>query len=146
MNWHIRSYSQLTVEELHMIIKERVNVFVVEQQCPYPEVDGADPEAIHIWMEDEGQLAAYCRIFRGGVRYDKASIGRTLVTQGYRGRGYGRLVFQEGINQIKNLFGERCIQIQAQAYLKSFYESFGFQAISETYLDDGIPHIDMVIN
>ncbi len=146
MNWVYKSYDELTKNELHDILKARVDVFVVEQNCPYPEVDGDDPQADHFWLEDEnGQLLAYCRLFSPGVKYEEPSIGRILVVKDVRGKGYATELMTRAISILKDQHGENAIKIQAQEYLLDFYGSFGFRGVSESYLEDGIPHVDMVL-
>ncbi|EQB49643.1 hypothetical protein CGLO_11006 [Colletotrichum gloeosporioides Cg-14] len=130
-------------EDLYLILMERVNVFVVEQTCPYPEIDHRDQEALHLIAKENGVIVAYCRIFQNGIMYKEASIGRVLVTQAGRKKGYGKLLLIKALEKLSEL-GETSVKIQAQAYLKSFYESFGFKAVSDVYDEDGIPHLDMV--
>ncbi len=147
MKWVYKRFEELTKQELHDMIKARIDVFVVEQNCPYPEVDGYDPEADHLWLEDQnGQIIAYCRIFLSGVKYNEASIGRILVLKEMRGKGYAKELMTRALNVIKGQYGEKAVKIQAQEYLLDFYGSFGFQGITETYLEDGIPHVDMVMH
>lgn len=145
MNWVYKSYDDLTKTELHEILKARVDVFVVEQNCPYPEIDGDDPKAEHLWLEgDGGEILAYCRIFPPGIKYDQASIGRILVPKTSRGNGYAKDLMTKAISLIDKSY-ERAIKIQAQEYLLQFYQSFGFEGVTQSYLDDGIPHVDMVL-
>ncbi len=147
MKWIYKSYEELTTQELHDLIKVRMDIFVVEQNCPYPEVDGYDPEANHLWLEDEdGQVIAYCRIFLSGVKYNEASIGRILVVKEMRGKEYGKELMTKALSVIKDQYGEKAVKIQAQEYLLDFYGSFGFEGVTETYLEDGIPHVDMVLH
>lgn len=143
MNWVYKSYDELSKNELHDIMKTRIDVFVVEQVCPYPEIDGYDSQATHLWLEDEADhLVAYCRIFPSGVKYEEASIGRILVVKGRRGQGFAKELLQKALKVLED---EKAIKIQAQEYLLDFYKSFGFIGITESYLDDGIPHVDMVL-
>ncbi|AVM24491.1 GNAT family N-acetyltransferase [Bacillus pumilus] len=143
VNWTCETFEQLTKEDLYLILMERVNVFVVEQTCPYPEIDHRDQEALHLMAKENGTIVAYCRIFQSGIMYDEASIGRVLVTQAGRKKGYGKQLLSKALEKLSEL-GETSVKIQAQAYLKSFYESFGFKAVSACYDEDGIPHLDMV--
>ncbi|TYS33882.1 GNAT family N-acetyltransferase [Bacillus pumilus] len=143
VNWTCETFEQLTKEDLYLILMERVNVFVVEQTCPYPEIDHRDQEALHLMAKENGTIVAYCRIFQSGIMYDEASIGRVLVTQAGRKKGYGKRLLSKALEKLSEL-GETSVKIQAQAYLKSFYESFGFKAVSTCYDEDGIPHLDMV--
>ncbi|QHE50774.1 GNAT family N-acetyltransferase [Pontibacillus sp. HMF3514] len=147
MKWMYKSYEELTKQELHDMIKARIDVFVVEQNCPYPEVDGYDPEANHLWLEDQhGKIIAYCRLFLSGVKYSEASIGRILVLKEMRGKGYAKKLMTRALSVIKDQYGEQAVKIQAQEYLLDFYGSFGFEGVTEIYLEDGIPHVDMVLH
>ncbi|GLF91322.1 GNAT family acetyltransferase [Bacillus safensis] len=143
IKWTCHTFEQLSKEDLYLVLMERVNVFVVEQACPYPEIDHRDQEAIHLVAKENNAIVAYCRIFQKGIMYKEASIGRVLVTQAGRKKGYGKILLDKAIEKLNEL-GEKRIKIQAQAYLKSFYESFGFKAVSDCYDEDGIPHLDMV--
>ncbi|AKU32847.1 GNAT family N-acetyltransferase [Bacillus altitudinis] len=143
LKWTCHTFEQLSKEDLYLILMERVNVFVVEQTCPYPEIDHRDQEALHVIAKENGTIVAYCRIFQSGLMYKEASIGRVLVTKAGRKKGYGKILLDQAIKKL-SVLGETKIKIQAQAYLKSFYESFGFEAVSDCYDEDGIPHLDMV--
>ncbi|KUF24854.1 GNAT family N-acetyltransferase [Bacillus safensis] len=143
IKWTCQTFEQLSKEDLYLILMERVNVFVVEQTCPYPEIDHRDQEAIHLIAKENGTIVAYCRIFQNGIVYKEASIGRVLVTQAGRKKGYGKMLLIKALEKLSEL-GETSVKIQAQSYLKSFYESFGFKAVSDVYDEDGIPHLDMV--
>ncbi|UXC31009.1 GNAT family N-acetyltransferase [Bacillus safensis] len=143
IKWTCQTFEQLSKEDLYLILMERVNVFVVEQTCPYPEIDHRDQEAIHLIAKENGTIVAYCRIFQNGIVYKEASIGRVLVTQAGRKKGYGNMLLIKALEKLNEL-GETSVKIQAQAYLKSFYESFGFKVVSDVYDEDGIPHFDMI--
>ena len=145
MSWHLKKFDELTNSELYNILKERTLVFVVEQNCPYLEVDGKDPLSYHLFKEDNGVIVAYLRVLPAGVSYEECSIGRVFVKKEYRGQGLAQELVKKGLEFIHNELKETTIKIQAQEYLREFYSSFGFQAISETYLDDNIPHIDMLL-
>jgi ElaA protein len=145
MSWKLKHFNELTTTELYAILKERTAVFVVEQECPYMEVDGKDLHSYHLYKEENGEVAAYARILPKGVSYDEASIGRVMVKKEYRGRGLAGELMTRSLDFIHGELKEAEVKIQAQEYLREFYESFGFRAITETYLDDGIPHIDMVL-
>lgn len=135
----IKTMEQLKPQELWEIFMERTRVFVVEQNCPYQEVDDIDPQAWHLTLRnDQGQLVAYSRIFRNG---DQADFGRVLVPKEFRGQGHGRQLVAATIRATRRLLPGREIVIEGQAYLKDFYQSFGMQAISAEFLIDGIPHI-----
>jgi ElaA protein len=139
----IRPLKLLDSLELYKLFKLRVDVFVVEQKCPYQEIDNKDINAIHIYLKDDDNIVAYLRVLPPGLSYKEASIGRVLVNQEYRGKGYGRQIMEEGIKYCKNKYSKD-IKISAQAYLEDFYKSLGFEKTSNVYLEDNIPHIDMV--
>ncbi|MFI8575302.1 GNAT family N-acetyltransferase [Rossellomorea aquimaris] len=145
MNWKIKSFNELSTHELYRILQVRTQVFVVEQHCPYLEVDGKDVHSYHLYKEENGEMVAYARLLPAGVSYKEPSIGRVLVKEGYRGKGLASELVRRGLDFIHDELGERTVKIQAQEYLREFYGSFGFRAITETYLDDGIPHIDMIL-
>ncbi|MFE5381693.1 GNAT family N-acetyltransferase [Bacillus cereus] len=145
MGWNLKKFDELTNIELYNLLKERTLVFVVEQNCPYPEVDGKDPFSYHLFKENNGEIIAYLRIVPAGVSYQEISIGRVFVRKEYRGQGIAEELLKKGLDFIQNELKEKTVKIQAQDYLRKFYSSFGFQTISETYLEDNIPHIDMVL-
>lgn len=122
----------------------RSEVFVVEQNCVYQDIDGKDPMAMHVIGIYCGEIVAYCRIFKSGDYFDTASIGRVVVRKVFRDRKWGFDMMQEAIAGVATYFGETNITISAQLYLKKFYESLGFIAIGETYLEDDIIHIRML--
>ena len=144
MQWLVKSYDELSVVEFHKILKARIDVFVVEQQCPYPELDNTDDRALHIWLEDNAVIVAYCRIFPSGVKYPEASIGRVLTTKKYRNKGWSRKLLLKALDEIKMKFNTEEVRISAQDYLIGFYQSLGFQDTQEKYLEDGIPHTEMI--
>ena len=127
--------------ELWQIYKRRVDVFVVEQNCPYPEVDDKDLAALNVFAEKDGQLAAYCRIISEDTLI---KIGRELVISSFRQMGLGRVLMQQALQVVQQRFPRQEIYIEAQLYLQRFYESLGFHKISDEYWEDGIPHIDMM--
>ncbi|WP_042220430.1 GNAT family N-acetyltransferase [Oceanobacillus manasiensis] len=143
MNWHIKSFSELTNIELYNLLKARTDVFVVEQNCAYPELDNYDQESMHLYVEEEGEIAALVRIIPAGNKYKEASIGRVMVVNKFRGKGYAKQVMERALHFITEEWKETGIKIQAQEYLKVFYQGLGFKQITEPYLDDGILHIDM---
>ena len=145
MGWYLKKFDELTNSELYSILKERTLVFVVEQNCPYLEVDGKDPLSYHLLKEDNGEIVAYLRILPAGVSYQESSLGRVFVKKEYRGQGIAQELVKKGLDFLQNELKETTVKIQAQEYLRKFYSSFGFQAISETYLEDNIPHIDMLL-
>ena len=144
MHWEIKAFDQLSLQELYTILTLRTNVFVVEQACPYPEVDGKDPNCLHLLGTINGELVAYLRILPAALRYDEVSIGRVVIKPSHRGKGLGRLMMEQAIHCITNEWKESQIKIGAQAYLEKFYQSLGFEPVSEVYLEDDIPHLDML--
>lgn len=149
MKWRIKKFDKLTLDEFHNILQLRINVFVVEQNCPYPELDGKDKTAYHFFAfteENPSQIIAYTRIFKPGDYYKEASIGRVVVHPDYRKKELGHELIKRSIQQINIEFKTSKIKIGAQTYLKKFYESHGFNKIGERYMEDGIPHIYMLKN
>lgn len=142
MELTVKHFSQLTRDELFAIYKLRVAVFVVEQQCAYPEVDDADKTAYHLWLSDAGGIQAYLRVLPPHTTFDTASIGRVIAVK--RRQGLGGRIVAEGIRAAREKFGAEAITIEAQTYARSLYEKAGFVQSSEEFLEDGIPHIQMV--
>lgn len=142
MELTVKHFSQLTRDELFAIYKLRVAVFVVEQQCAYPEVDDADKTAYHLWLSDAGGIQAYLRVLPPHATFDTASIGRVIAVK--RRQGLGGRIVAEGIRAAQEKFGAEAITIEAQTYARSLYEKAGFVQSSEEFLEDGIPHIQMV--
>ena len=137
-----KHFNDLTAKELYEILRLRVDVFVVEQKCPYPEVDGKDLDAWHLWFEDEDGIAGYLRLLAPGVSFKEASIGRVIAKK--RRCGIGSKLMQAGIEKMKEIYGDTDIRIEAQVYAREFYEKAGFVKVSDEFLDDGIPHIEML--
>ncbi|WP_404451143.1 GNAT family N-acetyltransferase [Virgibacillus necropolis] len=144
MDWKVKEFQALSNDELYSIMKARVDVFVVEQECAYEEIDNYDQAAMHYFLTIDNQIAAYVRILPSKTKYDEISIGRVLVTKSYRGNGYAKLVMEKAIQYVVNEWQEDKIKIQAQEYLHRFYSELGFIQTSTVYLDDNIPHIDMI--
>ncbi len=140
----VKRTDELTAAEVIQVIRERVRVFVVEQDCPYQEVDALDDQAVHVMFKQGNQLVAYARIVphADGTHM---SFGRVLVVQAFRKQHLGRQLVVATLTEVKRRYPERGIKIQAQAYLQSFYGSFGFVPVSDVYLEDNIPHVDMVL-
>lgn len=145
MEWRLKSFDELRNIELYEILKLRNEVFIVEQNCPYQDMDGKDLVSHHLMAVSEGKLLAYTRLIAPGIAYDEASIGRVVTSPAARGTGLGRLLMKESIDRLRSLYGYGPIQIGAQLYLKKFYESFGFVQSSEMYLEDNIEHIRMIL-
>lgn len=137
----VKHFSELTAEELFEIYKLRVSVFVVEQKCPYMEIDDADKVAYHIWLKDKDGIAAYARVLPSGTTFPTASIGRVIAVK--RRCGLGSRIVAAAVNVAEQRLGADTITIEAQVYARSLYEKAGFKQISEEFLEDGIPHINM---
>lgn len=142
--WTVKTFQELTPDELYSYLQLRVNVFIVEQSCPYPELDGYDTESLHLAYIENQELLAYARILPAGVKYNRTSIGRVIVHQKARGKGLAKQLMELSIKTIEEKWPGEEIQLQAQTYLRQFYRSFGFNEVSEEYDEDGIPHVDMV--
>ncbi len=139
----IKHFSELSAEQLYKIVQARIAVFVVEQTCPYQELDGKDLNALHVWYEEDGEVLAYIRVLDKGVSYpDAASIGRVITVR--RGAGLGLQLMREGIRLAREHYKAARIRIGAQLYAKGFYEKCGFAQSSGEYDEDGITHIEMV--
>jgi ElaA protein len=143
IQWKIKRFEALSVIELYNLMQLRSEVFVVEQNCVYQDVDGKDSKALHLIGEYGGETVAYCRLFKPKEYFDHASIGRVVVKATYRDKKLGHILMKVAIDAVKSEFNETQITISAQLYLKKFYESHGFIQTSETYLEDDIPHIEM---
>lgn len=145
ITWKIKPFADLSLSELYSILELRSLVFVVEQNCVYQDLDNKDQKAIHLFGEIDGKLMAYARLFDAGIYFENTSIGRVIVHPEARAQKLGHQLIQKSIEQIKNLFDKEQITISAQLYLQKFYESHGFVATSEVYLEDDIPHVEMKI-
>ena len=144
MQWYIKTFEALDKKELYGILRLRAAVFVVEQDCPYQDVDNKDFKAVHLFAIDKDAVVAYTRIFYPGDYFQETAIGRVVTDLAYRHTGLGKELMQKSIVYIKNHIRAKTIRISAQLYLKKFYESFGFQQVGDSYLEDGIPHIGML--
>jgi len=143
MEFQIKQFSELSLLELYQILQLRSEVFVVEQDCVYQDIDFKDQKALHVLGFKNDTIMAYTRIFKQGYYFENASIGRVVVKESERKFGYGHDLIKVSIKAIETEFDIQKITISAQLYLKNFYESHGFIQIGETYLEDGIPHIRM---
>ena len=144
MNWKIKKFHELELKEMYEILALRSKVFVVEQECPYQDCDGKDEYSYHLFCKEEDKVIAGLRIIKKGISYDEISIGRVCVDKNYRGSGSAREMMFKAIKFIVEELKESVIKIQAQSYLIEFYKSLGFKAVSDEYLEDDIPHIDML--
>ncbi|MBD0831264.1 GNAT family N-acetyltransferase [Aestuariibaculum sediminum] len=140
----VKTFDELNIHELYNILQLRSEVFVVEQNCVYQDVDGKDPRAIHILGFKNNKIVAYARAFKPGDYFEFSSIGRVVVDLNERDFKYGYDIMKASIKAIKTHFNETTIRLSAQVYLKNFYNNLGFVEVGETYLEDDIPHIAMV--
>ena len=138
---HKKTFRQLTTDELYELLRVRSEVFVVEQNCVYQDLDGDDQQAIHLWLTLGDRIVALARVCPARTHMQEISIGRVITT--VRGKGYGKQIMLHAIDAAKESFGATLIDIEAQEYAKRFYESVGFKQSSDTFILDGIPHIKM---
>ncbi len=143
LQWKIKRFEALTVDELYDVLQLRSEVFIVEQNCVYQDIDGKDRKALHLIGNYNGKTVAYARLFNAGDYFENASVGRVIVGKNYREKKWGHDLMREAIAAIENYFKQTKITISAQLYLQKFYESHEFVTTSETYLEDDIPHIQM---
>ena len=144
MHWIVKDFRSLTVDELYAVLRLRSEIFVVEQQCVFQDMDNKDQDSFHLLGFEQTELVAYTRLVPPAEKNGMPSIGRVVVAQAARGNGTGRLLMEKSIEETVRLFGLSPIKIGAQLYLKSFYTSLGFEQSSAVYLEDGIEHIEMI--
>tara|TARA_B100000767_G_scaffold263225_1_gene276743 strand:+ start:1279 stop:1731 length:453 start_codon:yes stop_codon:yes gene_type:complete len=146
VDFSYKKFNELTSGELHDIFALRLEVFVVEQDCIYQDIDGKDKDSVHVLGLEEGKIIAYARILKRGFAYKKYnSIGRIVVSEDFRSRNIGHELVKFSIEVTKNIFPKTSIKISAQAHLQKFYEKHKFQISGHSYLEDGIPHIRMIL-
>lgn len=139
--FHKKLFRELTVDELYELLRVRSEVFVVEQDCVYQDMDGDDQVSVHLWLTEGDKVVALCRVCPAGTHMEAVSIGRVITTE--RGKGYGKRIMLEGIKVAQEHFNAKRIDIEAQEYARGFYEQVGFRQSSEPFILDGIPHIRM---
>jgi ElaA protein len=144
LQWQFAAYDALTLQQLYALLQLRTEVFVVEQNCVFQDMDGADHQAMHLLGMQDDKLVAYARCFKPGIKFKEASIGRVITYASLRGTGAGHLLMQQAIASMKMAWGAQPIRIGAQAHLEKFYEQHGFEIASAPYMEDGIPHIEML--
>lgn len=144
MDLVVKEFNQLTAHELYDIMKARVDIFVVEQECPYPELDNKDQSATHVWLQDQDGIQAYLRVLPAGISFEEVALGRVIARK--RRCGLATKLLEVGIQIAKEKYSADAIKIEAQVYAKSLYESVGFKQTSDEFLEDGIPHVEMVLN
>jgi len=146
LSWKRLNLSDFSIQELYDVLQLRSAVFVVEQDCVYQDIDGKDHKALHILGYKDGELVAYTRCFKANDYFEEASFGRVVVKESARKYGYGHDLIKETLLAMKEEYGETTIRISAQTYLLKFYQSHGFILDGEEYLEDGIPHVNMILN
>ncbi len=144
MSWITKTFDELTARELYDYLALRAEVFIVEQNCPYQDLDGLDFIAVHLLAYHDQTLVACARIFAPGDCYHEACIGRVISKPSHRGQQLGHQLMKRAIDYCEQHFNNSAIKISAQAYLEKFYESHGFKRVSDIYLEDNIPHIKML--
>jgi ElaA protein len=149
IRWQWSTFDELTTRELYEIIRARIGVFCVEQNCPYQDLDGVDQRSRHLigWLPDvtgKPRVVAYCRLVAPGVKYDEPSVGRVLTSGPGRGLGAGKELMRRVLEFHDRLYPRTANRIGAQQYLERFYQGFGFVTVSDPYDEDGIPHIEML--
>lgn len=132
-----KAFDELTTLELYRLLALRTEIFVVEQNCPYQEIDGKDEQAVHYWIEDDGEIVSALRVLREA---SPVAIGRVVTKATHRGKGHSRKLMEAAIKD----FGHETLYLQAQTYVEPFYASFGFKRTSDVYQEDSIPHVDML--
>ncbi|WP_412987415.1 GNAT family N-acetyltransferase [Pontimicrobium sp. IMCC45349] len=140
----VKYFNELNTDELYKLLQLRSEVFVVEQDCVYQDIDGKDEKALHVIGFKNNKVVAYTRIFKPGDYFNEASIGRVVVAENERQHKYGYDIMEASIKAISEYYNETLIKISAQTYLKRFYNNLGFNEIGEEYLEDGIPHVAMI--
>jgi ElaA protein len=144
LQWQFSSYGALSLQQLYALLQLRTEVFVVEQNCVFQDMDGADDKAMHLLGLQDNKLVAYARCFNAGIKFKEASIGRVITHASLRGTGAGHALMQQALGSMKMVWGVQPIRIGAQARLEKFYEQHGFKAASAPYIEDGIAHIEML--
>ncbi|MDE2428643.1 MAG: GNAT family N-acetyltransferase [Burkholderiales bacterium] len=145
LQWQCSAFADLTTTQLHAIYAARSSVFVVEQHCVYQDIDGNDPACHHLIAWNGNEVAAYLRIVPPGLTFPEPALGRVLSTSDWRGNGTGKQLIANGIKALRAIYPGQPVRIGAQAYLEKFYGSFGFVTVSDVYLEDDIPHIEMLL-
>ncbi|MBE8715394.1 GNAT family N-acetyltransferase [Sphingobacterium hungaricum] len=143
-SWAIKEFQELSATELYKILQLRIDVFMLEQDCLYPECDNKDFKSAHIFAQSGEQIIAYARLVHPGISYSESSIGRVVVHKDFRKFGLGKELMVRSIEQVLKTYPNRGIRISAQAHLQKFYEELGFLKVSDEYLEDNIPHIEML--
>ena len=145
--YQVKSFQELSLEEFHDIIALRIQIFIIEQNCPYQEVDGKDKLAHHLFFKNEtDEIIAITRILPQGISYEEVAIGRVVVHEDYRGAGLGNQLMSDSMNFVRDKYGEVPVRLSAQKHLENYYGNHGFKSTGKEYLEDGIPHVEMLYN
>lgn len=145
VTWQWKTFSELSTRSLYQVLQLRQKVFVIEQQCLYLDIDGLDSVSYHLLgLDKDEKLIAYLRVVEPTRKYAEPSIGRVVTCASCRGRGLGKQLLQQGLIETRAQFPNQNVRLSAQQYLSDFYHKFGFQTVSKPYLEDGIPHIEML--
>lgn len=147
LNWQVKTFNQLTTNELYDFLKLRIDIFVVEQTCFYPDLDDHDrhPDTRHFFCYQNKKMTGYLRILPKGITYPEyISIGRVVISPSARGTGLGHKLMQAALTECQQCFAQETVKISAQEHLEKFYNQHGFERVTDMYLEDGIPHIGMV--
>ncbi|MDP3617192.1 MAG: GNAT family N-acetyltransferase [Rhodoferax sp.] len=144
MAWKLSAFDALSVHELYELLQLRTEVFVLEQNCVFQDMDGADAQAVHLMGRHDGQLLAYARCFPAGVKFAEVSIGRVVTHKRVRGSGLGHLLIEQALAAVATLWGRQPVRIGAQTRLKNFYTGHGFADVGIAYVEDGIEHLEMI--
>jgi ElaA protein len=145
LDWQIKHFSEISIAEFHDLMALRIKIFVVEQNCPYQEIDGKDKKAYHLIGRDGfGNVVATARILPKGISYKEVSIGRVAIDETARNKGNGHVLMEKCMKYINDEFGATNIRISAQSHLEKYYQKHGFESTGKTYLEDDIPHVEML--
>lgn len=144
MEWKLKKFDDLTSDELYGILKLRSEVFVVEQDCVYQDLDDKDQLSYHLFLENDGETVAVSRIIPENVSYEEMSIGRVVVKENFRGHGLSKIMMKKAIDFIVDDLGKSEIRLSGQAYLVDFYENLGFKKVSDVYMEDNIEHFEFL--
>ena len=143
----VKSFQELSLEEFHDIVALRIQIFIIEQNCPYQEVDGKDKLAHHLFFKNEmDEIIAVTRILPQGISYTEVAIGRVVVHEEYRGTGLGNQLMADSMNFVRDKYGDVPVRLSAQKHLENYYGNHGFKSTGKEYLEDGIPHVEMLYN
>ncbi|MCH8136143.1 MAG: GNAT family N-acetyltransferase [Proteobacteria bacterium] len=146
LQWNCLEFGSLSPELLYALLQLRTEVFVMEQNCAYQDMDGNDQAALHVTGHLDAELVCYARVLPPGLKYSGASIGRVITAKKFRGGGYGRQLMIAAIGYCQQHFADESITLSAQQQLEDFYLSMGFVTVSAAYMEDGIPHIEMLMH